>query len=96
MTALSRRNALRLAVAIAAGSAAPARAQKASCEADGLTPTQQAQRSSLHYTDPAPNKAATCSACAFFSEPAGGCGKCQILGSAVSAGAHCDSWSKRS
>ena len=93
MVTWSRRNALGIALMVAAGGAA--RAQDGTCVSpDDLSPTERAQRDSLHYTNPSPDQASTCSACAFFSDPDSGCGKCQILGGVVAKGAHCDSWTK--
>jgi hypothetical protein len=53
-------------------------------------------RKSLHYTEISGNPNSTCSVCAFFgAADKQGCGQCQILNAPASAGAHCDSWSKR-
>jgi uncharacterized paraquat-inducible protein A len=54
-------------------------------------------RSSLHYTDVAPDPTQTCSRCAFFSKGDANdlCGKCTIMDGPVSPKGHCDSWSMK-
>lgn len=61
-----------------------------------LTPDETNLRTSLHYTEDAPDVAKTCSGCGFFSaaQPKG-CGECQMLKGIVNANGHCDSWSAK-
>ena len=53
-------------------------------------------RQSLHYAENSPNPAQRCSACGFFSEPQGTCGKCMIFNGPTNLNGHCDSWAARS
>ena len=52
-------------------------------------------RASLNYVEVASDPAAACAHCAFFTaDSAGGaCGACRIMGGAVDAAGHCDSFS---
>ena len=60
-----------------------------------VQPDSEALRASLNYVVAAADPAAACARCAFFTaDPAGGaCGACKILGGAVDATGHCDSFS---
>lgn len=60
-------------------------------------PTSEPLRSTLHYTNSAPNPAQSCNACSFFTPEEGNqpCGKCQIMSGPVNPNGHCDSWAKK-
>jgi outer membrane murein-binding lipoprotein Lpp len=81
-----------------AGCTKDAAKQAAGCaDADSLTDQERSLRTSMSYTDVAPNAAEACDGCAFFhaSETAPGCGRCDILLGAVDAEGHCQSWSRK-
>jgi hypothetical protein len=54
-------------------------------------------RASLHYTEAAPEKDKSCSACGFFEADGDKpCGSCKIFNGPANAKGHCDSWSAKS
>ena len=64
---------------------------------ESLTEAERSLRTSMNYTDAAPDPAQACGGCAFFhaSETAASCGRCDILLGAVDAKGHCQSWSRK-
>ena len=63
---------------------------------DTLPASQKGMRRSLGFKLQAPDPEKHCGTCAFFTGPAGGCGKCQLLsGGAVAATSVCDSWAAK-
>lgn len=62
---------------------------------DKLNDEQLSLRTSLRYTERAPDKE-TCAGCAFFkAEENSACGTCELFKGPVNPQGHCDSWSKR-
>jgi hypothetical protein len=61
-------------------------------------PTSESLRTSLHFTDSAPNPAQSCSKCTFFTAPERNqsCGNCMIMNDHVNPKGHCDSWAAKS
>jgi hypothetical protein len=62
-------------------------------------PSSESLRTSLHYSDVAPNPAESCSVCGFFSSAADSpqsCGRCMIMSDLVNSHGHCDSWAQKS
>ena len=90
MTSLSRRQLLLRAVPLGVAGIALARAAGACVQ-----PDTESLRASLNYVSASADAAAACTHCAFFTaDSAGGsCGTCKILGGAVDAAGHCDSFS---
>jgi hypothetical protein len=63
---------------------------------DTLPASQKNMRRSLGFKLQSPDPKKHCGVCAFFTGPAGGCGKCQLLsGGAVAATSVCDSWAAK-
>jgi high potential iron-sulfur protein len=93
MTGLTRRHLLLRAVPLGIAGIAFSRAARAAPAC--VQPESESLRASLNYTSTGADAAATCAHCAFFTaDPAGGgCGACTILGGAVDAAGHCDSFS---
>jgi hypothetical protein len=60
-------------------------------------PASEGLRSSLHYTNAAPDPKQACNGCAFFSEENAkqGCGNCMIMSGPVNKNGHCDSWAMK-
>ena len=93
MTPLSRRQFLLRAMPLGVAGIALARGARA---ADAcVEPDTESLRASLNYVSASTDPAAACAHCAFFTaDSAGGaCGTCKILGGAVDAVGHCDSFS---
>ena len=90
MTSLSRRQFLLRAVPLGVAGIALARAADACVQ-----PDTESLRASLNYVSASTDTSAACAHCAFFTaDSAGGaCGTCTILGGAVDAAGHCDSFS---
>jgi hypothetical protein len=93
MTRLTRRQLLLHCAPL--GAAALALARRAGAAGACVQPDSEALRASLNYVSAAPDPAAACAHCAFFTADAAGgaCGACKILGGAVDAAGHCDSFS---
>jgi hypothetical protein len=70
------------------------RARAASCASPDAG--DASLRASLHYVESSPNPAQRCTACSFFSDAKGDCGRCMILNAPANVNGHCDSWSARS
>lgn len=98
---LSRRGLIRLAACaplLAAGFATRGAAQDAPVcvNLDTLPASQKGMRRSLGFKLQSPDPKKHCGICAFFTGPATGCGKCQLLsGGAVAATSVCDSWAAK-
>jgi len=96
MNDLSRRNMIhRAGYILASLCILPLVGKRANAGASCTDPSSESLRSSLHYSDTAPNAAQSCSGCGFFTAGNGGCGTCTIMSGSVSATGHCDSWSAR-
>jgi len=79
--------------------AAKAQAQDvAACvNLDALPASQKSMRRSLGFKALSSDPKKRCGTCAFFTAPAGACGKCQLLsGGAVAAASVCDNWAGKS
>jgi hypothetical protein len=62
-------------------------------------PSSESLRTSLRYSDVAPNPAESCGVCGFFSAAADSpqsCGRCMIMSDLVNSHGHCDSWARKS
>jgi hypothetical protein len=90
MIAMSRRQLLLCAVPLGVAGIALARAADACVQ-----PDSESMRASLNYLSAAVDPAAACVHCAFFKADmtGGACGTCEILGGAVDAAGHRDSFS---
>ena len=63
---------------------------------DTLPASQKGMRRSIGFKLQSPDPKKHCSLCSFFTGPAGGCGKCQLLsGGAVAATSLCDSFAAK-
>jgi hypothetical protein len=63
---------------------------------DALPASQKGMRRSLGFKLESPDPKKHCGICAFFTGPAAGCGKCQLLsGGAVASTSVCDSWAAK-
>src|SRR5690349_14431960 len=95
-TTLERRRFLMLCAqlpAFAALGAEVAPAAKKCSNADDLSSTEQALRTSLEYTDQSADPAKVCGACTFFKRDGEGpCGECHVLNGPVDAKGHCSSF----
>jgi hypothetical protein len=92
MTGLTRRQLLIRALPLGVAGIVVSRASRAGDACVG--PDTESLRASLNYANPGSDAAASCAHCAFFSADSGGaCGACKILGGAVDATGHCDSFS---
>ena len=60
-----------------------------------VEPASESLRASLHYADPAPVAAQSCSTCGFFEPGKAPCGNCMIMSGPVGSSGHCDSWAAK-
>jgi High potential iron-sulfur protein len=89
-----RRRFLAQAAALLGGSGIAFRSSAGACvDPNG---SDSSLRQSLHYVATSPDPTKRCSACSFFSEQSGQCGKCVIFSGSTDANGHCDSWAARS
>jgi high potential iron-sulfur protein len=95
---LHRRDLLRRGLQLLSAAIALPLAMRQARGADScVAPASESLRSSLHYTDKAPDPAQACKACAFFASQEGkpACGNCMLMSGPVDATGHCDSWSAK-
>jgi hypothetical protein len=59
-----------------------------------LSDSENSLRTSLHYSEQAPEPDKACARCAFFNSAENGCGICSLLKGPVNPHGHCDSWSQ--
>jgi hypothetical protein len=79
----------------ARAAAGPAAAGKVCADLDAMDSGARSMRGSLNYAETSPDATKTCSACAFFTAGAAGCGTCQIFSGPTNPQGHCDSWSQK-
>jgi hypothetical protein len=97
---LSRRQAMRSLVVLAAGSALVAckkESKELSCaDAPGLSPEDKSTRTTLEYVDKTPTADKTCDGCQLF-KPAGpdACGGCTVVKGPINPKGYCKSWVKK-
>lgn len=86
-----------LAIGAAAASARAGNLQATPCfDPNALPASQKGMRRSLNFKVVSPDPAKMCGGCAFYFQPSGNCGKCQLLtGGPVAANSVCDSWAKK-
>lgn len=86
-----------LAIGAAAASARAGNLQAAPCfDPDTLPASQKGMRRSLNFKMVSTDPVKKCGGCAFYFQPSGDCGKCQLMtGGPVTANSVCDSWAKK-